>query len=40
MRADNSLFTSDVVFESTTKGVFNYDTNNAIKGYLEEYETL
>jgi len=35
IKSDNSLFTPDVVFESSSKGVFNYDTSNVIKGYLE-----
>lgn len=31
----NDVFASDVEFESTKKGKFNYDTNNIINGYLE-----
>ncbi len=35
IKSDNSLFTPDVVIESSTRGVINYDTSNVIKGYLE-----
>ncbi|RWS16819.1 hypothetical protein B4U79_10850 [Dinothrombium tinctorium] len=34
----NNVFSSDVVFESSRKGYFHYDTDNVLNGYLEDDE--
>lgn len=35
MKKDPLIFAADVVFESTNKGSFLYDTNSILRGFLE-----
>ncbi|KAH6931121.1 hypothetical protein HPB50_022245 [Hyalomma asiaticum] len=38
MKRDTSVFSPDVVFESSSRGPISYDTSKVLKGYIEEDE--
>ncbi|KAG8179503.1 hypothetical protein JTE90_005254 [Oedothorax gibbosus] len=38
MKSETSLFASDIVFESSSRGRFDYDVNKVLKGHLDDDE--
>ncbi|XP_042902129.1 disintegrin and metalloproteinase domain-containing protein 10 isoform X2 [Parasteatoda tepidariorum] len=38
MKSESSIFASDVLFESSSRGIFDYDMNKVLKGHLDDDE--